>query len=47
MKIFKREGQIKIRGVIVAERDDMSWQVLWKKDKSELKQAEDLQNMTE
>ena len=47
VKIFKREGQIKIRGVIVAERDDMSWQVLWKKDKSELKQAEDLQNMTE
>lgn len=47
LKIYKREGQIKVHGVVVAVRDDSSWQVQWKKDKSDLKKREDLDNMTE
>ena len=47
VKIFRKEGQIKIRGVVVAERDESSWQVIWKKPKAELKQAEDFGTMSE
>lgn len=47
LKIFKKEGQIKVRGTIVAERDESTWTVLWKKDKSNLKKREDVDNMAE
>lgn len=30
IKLFKKEGHIKVNGAIVAERDDNTWEVVWK-----------------
>lgn len=46
VKVFKKEGQIKIRGEVVAERDETSWCVVWKKPKSGLKNEADLAGMS-
>lgn len=46
VKVFKKEGQIKIRGEVVAERDETSWCVVWKKPKSGLKSEADLAAMS-
>ena len=47
IKIYKKEGQIKIRNVVVAERDETSWQVNWGKPKGEIQKVQDLDNMKE
>ena len=49
IKIFKKEGQIRVDGAVVAERDDSTWEVVWKVPQSMIRTAvglkEALKNM--